>query len=229
MSEAELQTECPNCKRLQRRVDELEARLAKPESLLEERTRSGKRQAAPCSKGHRPGRRSRPDAIPGTSMAFTGIAPCRLTSRKCMPRRCRRRAPSAAAARFPHRSSRSSIKRKFRGGRSSGSSTSRSPAAGVAASACRAGIRCRRPTRSARRPVSSAPIVGLRDRALKLQQDDEVLRRQQQKTKADIGRLVEVLKNLGAKALPSVQSELSRLETEDRSLTLACWSFQYQS
>lgn len=52
----------------------------------------------------------------------------------------------------------------------------------------------------------------------KLRQEEDMLRRQQQKTKADIGRLVEVLKNLGAKALVSVQSELSRLETEERSL-----------
>ena len=43
--------ECPNCRRLQSRIDELEDRIRKLESLLEQSQRSGKRQAAPFSKG----------------------------------------------------------------------------------------------------------------------------------------------------------------------------------
>jgi transposase len=42
--------ECPNCRRLQARVDELERRVAQLEALLEQALRAGKRQAAPFSK-----------------------------------------------------------------------------------------------------------------------------------------------------------------------------------
>lgn len=52
----------------------------------------------------------------------------------------------------------------------------------------------------------------------RLTREEDILRRQQQKTRADIGRLVEVLKNTGAKGLVSVRDELTRLEAEDRSL-----------
>lgn len=41
---------CPNCERLERKVAELTARIAKLEALLESATRSGKRQAAPFRK-----------------------------------------------------------------------------------------------------------------------------------------------------------------------------------
>jgi len=42
---------CPRCAVLERRVAELQARLAELERLLDQRTRDGKRQAAPFSKG----------------------------------------------------------------------------------------------------------------------------------------------------------------------------------
>ena len=62
---------CPNCERLQRRIEELEAKVAKFEALVEELRRGGKRQAAPFSKGDpkpepkKPGRK--PGAEYGTS------------------------------------------------------------------------------------------------------------------------------------------------------------------
>lgn len=55
---------CPNCRRLQREVDDLKRQIEKLESLLEESRRSGKRQAAPFSKQapkqapQKPGRKS---------------------------------------------------------------------------------------------------------------------------------------------------------------------------
>jgi transposase len=42
---------CPNCRRLQARIDELERRIEKLEALLEASRRGRKRQAAPFSKG----------------------------------------------------------------------------------------------------------------------------------------------------------------------------------
>lgn len=51
-----------------------------------------------------------------------------------------------------------------------------------------------------------------------LRREGDVVRRQRQKTKADIGRLVEVLKSLGAAGIDSVQTELTRLEREDKEL-----------
>ncbi len=53
----------------------------------------------------------------------------------------------------------------------------------------------------------------------RLKHEEEVVRRQQQKTKADIGKLVEVLKSLGAEGIESVRSELGRLEREDKELS----------
>lgn len=44
-------TKCPNCARLERRILELEERVAQLELLLENATRAQKRQAAPFSKG----------------------------------------------------------------------------------------------------------------------------------------------------------------------------------
>lgn len=58
---------CPRCAVLERRIAELEARVAQLERLLEEATRTAKRQAAPFSKGEpkkdpkSPGRKSGPD------------------------------------------------------------------------------------------------------------------------------------------------------------------------
>jgi len=52
----------------------------------------------------------------------------------------------------------------------------------------------------------------------RLKQQEDVLRRQKQKTRADINRLIEVLKSLGADGLKSVESELRQLEKEDKSL-----------
>jgi site-specific DNA recombinase len=67
----------------------------------------------------------------------------------------------------------------------------------------------------ARERIVETALGRLDGESQKLRQEEDVLRRQQQKTKADIGRLVEVLKSTGAKGLPSVQSELMRLEAED--------------
>ena len=42
--------ECPNCRRLEKRVAELERQVAQLTALLEESRRAGKRQAAPFRK-----------------------------------------------------------------------------------------------------------------------------------------------------------------------------------
>jgi transposase len=61
---------CSNCARLQRRIAELEQRVALLERLLENVTRAQKRQAAPFSKGSpkndpkKPGRKSGQDYGP---------------------------------------------------------------------------------------------------------------------------------------------------------------------
>ncbi len=52
----------------------------------------------------------------------------------------------------------------------------------------------------------------------RLREEEDILRRQIAKTKADIGRLIEVLKSLGTRGLPSVQEELGRLEAEEKHL-----------
>ena len=52
----------------------------------------------------------------------------------------------------------------------------------------------------------------------KLKQREDLLRRQQKKTRGDITRLLEVLKSLGAAGLKSVESELRQLEQEDASI-----------
>lgn len=70
----------------------------------------------------------------------------------------------------------------------------------------------------ARERIVERAVSRLDTESERLRQEEDVLRRQQQKTKADIGRLIEVLKNLGAKGLGSVQSELSRLEEEERGI-----------
>ena len=70
-----------------------------------------------------------------------------------------------------------------------------------------------------REKIVERALASLDTESVKLRQEEDVLRRQQQKTSEDISRVVEVLKNLGSKGLPSVQSELARLEREDRDLT----------
>lgn len=54
----------------------------------------------------------------------------------------------------------------------------------------------------------------------RLKKEEDVVQRQQQKTKADITRLIEVLKSLGAKGLQSVEQELRQLETEQKELSV---------
>ena len=70
----------------------------------------------------------------------------------------------------------------------------------------------------AREQIAQQALSRLDTESEKLRQEEDLLRRQQQRTRADIGRLVEVLKSSGAKGLSSVQGELTRLETEDREL-----------
>lgn len=71
----------------------------------------------------------------------------------------------------------------------------------------------------AREKIAQRAIECLDTESEKLRQEEEIVRRQQQKTRADIGRLIEVLKSLGAKGLQSVQEELTRLESEDKQLS----------
>lgn len=70
----------------------------------------------------------------------------------------------------------------------------------------------------ARERIVERALACMDSESEKLRQDEDVLRRQQQKTKADISCLVEVLKSHGAKVLASVQAELTRLESEERGL-----------
>ena len=70
----------------------------------------------------------------------------------------------------------------------------------------------------AREKIVERAVACLDGEAEKLDQEADVLRRQQQQTKAGIGRLIEVLKSLGASGLASVQDELRRLETEERDI-----------
>jgi site-specific DNA recombinase len=70
----------------------------------------------------------------------------------------------------------------------------------------------------AREKIVERALSRLDVESAKLQQEDDILRRQQQRTKADIGRLIEVLKSLGASGLASVQDELGRLEKEQKEI-----------
>ena len=67
----------------------------------------------------------------------------------------------------------------------------------------------------AREKIVERAIECLDAESTRLKADEDLLRHQQQNTKADIGRLLEVLKSLGVNGLPSVQSELKRLEEEE--------------
>jgi site-specific DNA recombinase len=70
----------------------------------------------------------------------------------------------------------------------------------------------------AREKIVERALECLDGESVRLKQEEDLLRRQQQKTKADIGRLVEVLKSLGVKGLPSVQAELHQLEREEKDI-----------
>ena len=70
----------------------------------------------------------------------------------------------------------------------------------------------------AREKIVERALSCLGGESVRLAKDIDLLRRQEQKTKADIGRLLEVLKSLGASGLASVQSELSRLEKEQKEI-----------
>jgi len=52
----------------------------------------------------------------------------------------------------------------------------------------------------------------------KLKDEEEVIRRQIVRVKADAGRLLEVLKTMRTKGIASVQDELDRLESEEKEL-----------
>ena len=70
----------------------------------------------------------------------------------------------------------------------------------------------------AREKIVERALACLDSESEKLRQTEDILRRQHQKTKADIGRLVEILKKRGVNALSSIETELSQLETEERGL-----------
>jgi site-specific DNA recombinase len=52
----------------------------------------------------------------------------------------------------------------------------------------------------------------------KLKDEEEIVRRQIARVKADSGRLLEVLKSMGTKGIASVQDELERMEVEEKEL-----------
>lgn len=52
----------------------------------------------------------------------------------------------------------------------------------------------------------------------KLKAEEDIVRRQIARVKADLGRLLEVLKSMGTKGIASVQDELERMETEEKEL-----------
>ncbi len=68
----------------------------------------------------------------------------------------------------------------------------------------------------AREKIVQRAVECLDTESVKLRQEDDVLRRQQQKTRADINRLIEVLKQMGADALDCVRDELRRLDSEEK-------------
>ena len=70
----------------------------------------------------------------------------------------------------------------------------------------------------AREKIVDRAIECLAGEGERLKKEEEVVRRQQQKTKADISRLIEVLKSLGTKGLESVEKELRQLEKEEKEL-----------
>ena len=136
--------------RLRQKIDRLEGLLAAAQ-------RAGFRQAAPFSKGP-PTRR--PNVRAGRRVLRMGaprIASPRDRWTSGSGRRCRLSAPVVAAPCVGAAWRYSSRKTSRRCGRSSASSTSTWDSAVRAGSACRAAIRCRPPTRWARRPRKSGP------------------------------------------------------------------------
>lgn len=71
----------------------------------------------------------------------------------------------------------------------------------------------------AREKIVGRAIECLAGQSERLKQEEDIVRRQQQKAWADINRLIEVLKSVGAKGLASVEQELRRLEIEEQTLT----------
>ncbi|MCR9197638.1 MAG: recombinase family protein [Planctomycetaceae bacterium] len=70
----------------------------------------------------------------------------------------------------------------------------------------------------AREKIVDRAIECLAGEGDRLKQEEEIVRRQQQQTQADIKRLVDVLKSLGANGLESVESELRQLEKDRKEL-----------
>lgn len=70
-----------------------------------------------------------------------------------------------------------------------------------------------------RQMIVDRAIACLNGESDRLKEQEDIIRRQHQRTKADISRLIEVLKSMGAKALKSVQGELTKLEEEEIALT----------
>jgi chaperonin cofactor prefoldin len=67
----------------------------------------------------------------------------------------------------------------------------------------------------ARDRIVQEALLCLGGEADRLREEEDLARRRLAQVHADIGRLVEVLKSLGARGLSSVQSELERLEEEE--------------
>ena len=70
----------------------------------------------------------------------------------------------------------------------------------------------------ARDRIVQEALSCLGDEAVRLREEEELVRRRLGQVHADIGKLVEVLKSLGSRGLASVQGELERLEGEERQL-----------
>lgn len=85
---------CPRCAVLERRIAELEARVAQLEKLLEQATRTAKRQAAPFSKGEPkpnpkpPGRKPGPDYGPPAFRAAPPSGRIDEVHEAVLPARC---------------------------------------------------------------------------------------------------------------------------------------------
>jgi site-specific DNA recombinase len=70
----------------------------------------------------------------------------------------------------------------------------------------------------ARERIVSEALRCIDGESQRLQDEEDVVRRQLAKTRGDISRLVEVLKHLGSAGLASVGEELARLKEEEKSL-----------
>ncbi len=70
----------------------------------------------------------------------------------------------------------------------------------------------------ARDRIVQEALCCLGGEAVRLRDEEDMARRRLAQVRADIGRLVEVLKSLGTRGLASVQAELERLETEEGQL-----------